>query len=115
MPLPRVAPTEHRGVWQSACFPCADEPAPGVSMHRYGARHTEAGGAMTTLTNVRYDLNHGAPRRLLNESLARYAATLPAGAEVLEIGAGHYDHAPLFPGQRIVRFDMDPDQEPDIV
>jgi SAM-dependent methyltransferase len=69
---------------------------------------------MTTLTNVRYDLNHGAPRRLLNESLERYAATLPAGAEVLEIGAGHYDHAPLLPSQRLVRFDIDPDQDPDI-
>jgi SAM-dependent methyltransferase len=67
------------------------------------------------LTDVRYDLNHGAPRRLLNESLARYASTLPSGTDVLEIGAGHYDHAPLFPDQRIVRFDMDPDQHPDIV
>src|SRR4051794_13814870 len=114
MPLPCVA-GERQAVWQSAGRRCADQPAHGVSASSYGGRPTEAGGAMTTLTNVRYDLDHGAPRRLLNESLERYAAGLPAGARVLEIGAGHYDHGPLFPRQRLVRFDIDPDQDPDIV
>src|SRR3954470_4135806 len=114
MPLPCVA-GEREAVWQSPGTRCADQPAHGASGRPMVPATTEAGGAMTTLTNVRYDLNHGAPRRLLNESLERYAATLPAGAEVLEIGAGHYDHGPLFPRQRIVRFDMDADQEPDIV
>ncbi|MDQ3849944.1 MAG: class I SAM-dependent methyltransferase [Actinomycetota bacterium] len=67
------------------------------------------------LADVRYDLNHGAPRRILNEgTLAAWARSHPPDAEILEVGAGHYDHRPYF-AARLTRFDADPAQRPDIV
>jgi hypothetical protein len=46
------------------------------------------------LCDVRYDMNHGAARRILMPTLQRWAASHPPDAEVLEVGAGHYDHRP---------------------
>jgi SAM-dependent methyltransferase len=66
------------------------------------------------LADVRYDLNHGAPRRILMGSLQRWADSLPADAEVLEVGAAHYDHQPYF-RTKLVCFDADESQNPDIV
>ena len=66
-----------------------------------------------TLDAIRFDLAHGAPRRLVNESLARFAATVPEDAFVLEIGCGHYDHRPYFRNLR--RLDIDPGYGPDVI
>ncbi len=67
------------------------------------------------LADVRYDINHGAPRRILNEGTLRmWAASLPPDAEVLEVGAGHYDHQPYF-AAKLTKFDADESQSPDIV
>ena len=60
-----------------------------------------------TVADVRYDLNHGAPRRLLNDSLRDFSATVPSGALALEIGCGHYDHRPYFPQLDLQRLDID--------
>ena len=48
------------------------------------------------LREVRYDINHGASRRILMPTIERWAASHAPGAEVLEVGAGHYDHRPMF-------------------
>jgi SAM-dependent methyltransferase len=66
------------------------------------------------LKTVRYDMNHGAARRILMPTLERWAASHPADAEVLEVGAGHYDHRPFF-GCTLTKFDADESQGPDIV
>ncbi|MBA3329251.1 MAG: methyltransferase domain-containing protein [Solirubrobacterales bacterium] len=67
-----------------------------------------------TLSDVRYDINHGAPRRILQPTLEAWAASHPSGAEILEVGAGHYDHRPFF-NCRLTKFDADEAQSPDIV
>lgn len=66
------------------------------------------------LTDVRYDLAHGAPRREFNAVLERFARSVPADAKVIEIGAGLYDHTRFFPG-RVHTFNADPDTQPDIL
>lgn len=67
------------------------------------------------LANVRYDMHHGAPRRVLKAKLDPWCAARPAGTEVLEVGAGHYDHRPLFTQAKLTKFDADEGQSPDIV
>jgi SAM-dependent methyltransferase len=80
----------------------------------------ERGAAMTPpqsqggLKDVIADLNHGAPRRVLTDALDTFARSLPPGSKVLEVGAGHYDHRPFFNGG-LVRLDMDPTHDVDIV
>jgi SAM-dependent methyltransferase len=66
------------------------------------------------LRTVRYDMNHGASRRILMPTIERWAASHPPGAEVLEVGAGHYDHRPYF-ACTLTKFDADEAQGPDIV
>ncbi len=66
------------------------------------------------LREVRYDMNHGASRRILMPTLERWAASHPPDAEVLEVGAGHYDHRPFF-RCTLTKFDADTSQNPDIV
>ena len=66
------------------------------------------------LRSVRYDMNHGAARRILRPNLEAWAAAQPPHAEVLEVGAGHYDHRPLFQA-KLTKFDADEGQRPDIV
>ena len=63
--------------------------------------------------DIRTDLAHGAPRRIFGDRLKAFADTVPPGAEVIEIGAGHYDHGHFF--DNLVRFDADERQHPDIV
>jgi SAM-dependent methyltransferase len=63
---------------------------------------------------ARYDRDHGAPRRELNTILERFAATVPADARVVEIGAGVYDHTSLF-AARVETFNADPATRPDIL
>src|SRR5215207_5674106 len=41
------------------------------------------------LRTVRYDMNHGAARRILQPNLEAWARSHPPDAEVLEVGAGH--------------------------
>jgi SAM-dependent methyltransferase len=60
-------------------------------------------------------MNNGAPRRVVTDALARWAETVDPDAEVLEVGAGHYDHGFFLPGRRLTRFDADPTQHPDIL
>lgn len=67
------------------------------------------------LAEVRYDLNHGAPRRILNKALEEFGRSLPQGGRVLEVGAGVYDHRGYFPTHELETFDADPDQKPDIL
>ena len=64
--------------------------------------------------DFRYDLNHGAPRRLLNDALKDFAATVPSDALALEIGCGHYDHRPYFPQLELQRLDIDPVHGPSV-
>lgn len=64
------------------------------------------------LEQLRYDLGHGVPRRLFNEQLAQFAASIPPGTPVLEIGCGYYDHRPLF--ERPLRMDLYTQHEPDL-
>src|ERR1044072_2209836 len=66
------------------------------------------------LKTVRYDMNHGAARRILMPTLERWASSHPPDAEILEVGAGHYDHRPFF-GCKLTKFDGDESQHPDIV
>ena len=66
------------------------------------------------LAEVRYDLAHGAPRRLLNQQLEEFAQTVPPGARVIEVGAGLYDHTRFF-DERVDTFNADPDTNPDIL
>ncbi len=66
------------------------------------------------LREIRYDMNHGAARRLLMPTLERWAASHPLDAEVLEVGAGHYDHRPYF-SCTLTKFDADTSQNPDMV
>jgi SAM-dependent methyltransferase len=66
------------------------------------------------LRTIRYDMNHGAARRILQPALEAWAASHPPEAEVLEVGAGHYDHRPYFTCT-LTKFDADPGQRPDIV
>ena len=70
---------------------------------------------MTTLDDYRYDLNHGAPRRLMNDVLRDFAATVPSDAFALEIGCGHYDHRPYFPQLPLRRLDIDAKHGPSVV
>jgi len=65
------------------------------------------------LRDLRTDLAHGAPRRIFGDRMKAFADTVPAGAEVIEIGAGHYDYGMFF--DRVTRFDADASQNPDIV
>ncbi len=67
------------------------------------------------LATVRYDMNHGAPRRILQPTLQAWAASHPADAEVLEVGARHYDHRPYFTRAKLTKFDADEAEGPDIV
>jgi SAM-dependent methyltransferase len=60
------------------------------------------------------DLRHGAPRRVITDGVARFGATVPKDAKVLEVGAGHYDHQPFFETS-LVRLDFDASHGPDIV
>jgi SAM-dependent methyltransferase len=66
------------------------------------------------LRTVRYDMNHGAARRILQAPLKAWAAARAPDDEVLEVGAGHYDHRPLF-ACKLTKFDADEGQHPDIV
>ena len=66
------------------------------------------------LREVRYDINHGASRRILQPTIERWAGAFDPGAEVLEVGAGHYDHRPFF-SCTLTKFDADTDQHPDII
>ena len=68
-----------------------------------------------SLDAFRYDLNHGAPRRLLNDAIQQFAASVPATAAVLEIGCGHYDHRPFFPQLELLRLDIDAGHGPTVV
>lgn len=70
---------------------------------------------MTTvgLTDLRYDLSHGVPRRLFNDSLDDFARSIPHGARTLEIGCGYYDHRPFF-AERLLRMDLYTEHEPDV-
>lgn len=70
---------------------------------------------MGPLARIRYDMNHGAPRRILQTRMAAWAAAQPAGTEVLEVGAAHYDHRPLFLHAKLTKFDADAAQHPDII
>lgn len=65
------------------------------------------------MAEVRYDMAHGAPRRLVEDALERFASTVPPGTVVFELGSGHYDHRRHFP--EIVRLDLDRTQRPDVV
>ena len=51
---------------------------------------------------------------ILMPTIERWAASHAPAAEVLEVGAGHYDHRPLF-GCTLTKFDADTSQKPDIV
>ena len=64
------------------------------------------------LTELRYDLGHGVPRRLFNESLALFAQAVEPGARTLEIGCGYYDHRPYF--ERLLRMDLYTQHQPDL-
>ena len=64
------------------------------------------------LSELKYDLGHGVPRRLFNETLADFARSVPAGACTLEIGCGYYDHRPHF--ERLLRMDLFTEHEPDL-
>ena len=66
-----------------------------------------------TWRDIATDLRHGAPRRIFGDRISAFADTVPSGADIIEIGAGHYDHGVFF--ERIVRFDFDPEQRPDIL
>ena len=66
------------------------------------------------LADIRYDLAHGAPRRIMQEDLRTWAASHPPDARILEAGAGHYNHQPYFAAP-LLRFDADEAQAPDVV
>jgi SAM-dependent methyltransferase len=68
-----------------------------------------------TIEDYRYDLKHGAPRRLMNDALTAFASTVPADAFALEIGCGHYDHRPYFPQLPLRRLDIDDVHQPSVV
>jgi len=63
---------------------------------------------------IRTDLNHGGGRRIIAPTIEAWAASHAPRAEVLEVGAGHYDHRHHFRA-KLTTFDADPDQHPDIV
>lgn len=65
------------------------------------------------LADLRYDLGHGVPRRLLNETLQAFAQQVPTGSRTLEIGCGYYDHRPLF-AERVLRMDLYTEHAPDL-
>lgn len=58
-------------------------------------------------------MNHGGGRRIIAPVIAAWAASHPPDAEILEVGAGHYDHRRYFTAN-LTTFDADPDQHPDI-
>lgn len=64
------------------------------------------------LAELRYDLSHGVPRRLFNDTLDDFARSIPSGARTLEIGCGYYDHRPHF--ERLLRMDLYTEHEPDV-
>src|SRR5918998_6284544 len=66
------------------------------------------------LREVRYDMNHGASRRLLMPTLQRWASPPTTIAMALEVATGHYDHRPFF-DCTLTKFDADTSQSPDIV
>lgn len=66
------------------------------------------------LKTVLYDMNHGAPRRILQPTLEAWANAQPEHFDVLEVGSGHYDHRPLFKA-KLTKFDFDEAQKPDII
>lgn len=65
------------------------------------------------LAELKYDLGHGVPRRLLNHTLTEFARQVPPGARTLEIGCGYYDHRPLF-AERLLRVDLYTEHDPDV-
>lgn len=67
------------------------------------------------LATIRYDLNHGGGRRILEPALREWGGSYPPGTEVLEVGAGHYDHRPYFTEASLTKLDADLSQGPDIV
>lgn len=83
----------------------------GKTATKHGLRPPRTEGS--ALQNVRNDLNHGAPRRIFTDRIAKFARTVPPEADVIEIGAGVYDYGEFFP--QLVRFDFDPAQNPDIL
>lgn len=64
--------------------------------------------------DVRYDLDHGAPRRILTESIQRFGASLDPAGRYAELGAGYYDHARHLP-PRVTKVNIDPDRTPDVL
>jgi len=67
-----------------------------------------------SVDGIRYDLKNGGGRRIIAPTIARWAAPHPPDAEVLEVGAGHFDHSHHFT-VRYTTFDADPEQHPDVV
>lgn len=63
---------------------------------------------------IRYDLKNGGGRRIIEPTIARWAASHPPESEVLEVGAGHFDHTRHFEAN-VTTFDADPDQHPTVV
>lgn len=66
------------------------------------------------LADVRYDLAHGAPRRILAHSLERFSQTLDPGGHYAELGAGYYDHGRYLPAATTT-VNIDPERRPDVL
>jgi len=68
-----------------------------------------------SLDDFRFDLLHGAPRRILNATITDFAATVDDDETVLEIGCGHYDHRSYFRNVDLLRLDIDAGHGPSVV
>jgi SAM-dependent methyltransferase len=66
------------------------------------------------MADIRYDLEHGAPRRILASSIEAFTATLDPAGRYAELGAGYYDHSSFFPCPT-VKVNIDPDRHPHVL
>lgn len=66
------------------------------------------------LTDVRYDLAHGAARRLLAASIEEFGRSLAPQGTYVELGAGYYDHSRYLPA-RTTSLNIDPSRHPDVL
>lgn len=65
------------------------------------------------MADVRYDLLHGAPRRLVTDSVRQFARTLDPSGRHVELGAGYYNHARFLPA--VTTLNIDPERDPDVL
>lgn len=66
------------------------------------------------VNGIRDDLVNGGGRRIIEPTIAGWAASHPPEAEVLEVGAGYFDHTRHFKAD-VTTFDADPEQHPKVV